>query len=266
MRKARKLLVLLLTSAFLAADSIYVAGCVDGDLLAELLTELAPPPSDEALVEIPDIGRKLLALRSYMRARSKLADRWSWTEEEVKNFQGSAEQQALLTELAAVSAHFAQANPGYEIYVNTRVRSLDVQIRNWNSNESVGSAAEEILAAWKDEFGADAQNSGKLDPAPLRTWLYHFTITNHANIAAPGLTLHGQARAIDFQVMQDGKIIAGANSQQIEKVWRTDKWDVRLKESILAAGPSFNGPLVSPNEPWHYDYDPTARIAAKHGG
>lgn len=256
MRKTRAQLALLLTLAFLIADSPYVAVCANDDSLAELLTELAPLPSNEALRGIPDPGRKLLALRSYMRSRSKLADRWSWTEEEIKNFQRSDEQQALLAEVAAVGAHFAQANPGYEIYVNTKVRSLEVQIRNWNSNESVGAAAEEIYAAWTDTFGADGQTAGKLDPAKLRDWLYHVTINNRVTLAAPGLTRHGRARAIDFQVMKDGEIIAGANSKQIEKVWRKDNWDVRLKESMLAAGPSFNGPLVSPNEPWHYDYDP----------
>ena len=259
-------MAVVLTLVVFATNLVPFSAWADSDPLAERLAKLAPPPSNEALAEIPDLGRKLLALRSYVRAGSKLADRWSWTEEEIKAFQGSAEQQALLAEVAAVSAHFAQANPGYEIYVNTKVRSLDVQINNWNSNESVGVAAQEILTAWKDKVGTDAQISSKLDPAELRTWLSGFTVTNRANIAAPGLTLHGQARAIDFQVMQDGRIIAGADSKQIERVWRVDKWDVKLKESMLAAGPSFSGPLISPNEPWHYDYDPTSRIAAQEGG
>jgi hypothetical protein len=33
-------------------------------------------------------------------------------------------------------------------------------------------------------------------------------------------------------------------------------WDVKLKASIDAAGPSFVGPLANPHEPWHYDYVP----------
>jgi hypothetical protein len=255
-RKTHNLLLLLL--AFFAADSAYVIGCLDGDPLTKILTDLVLPPANEALVEIPDPGRKLLAFRSYVRAGPKLVDRWSWTEEEIKAFQGSAEQQALVVAVEAVKTHFAQANPGYEIYANTKVRSLDVQIMKWNSNESVGTAAREILSAWKDKFGTDAHNPGDLDLEKIRAWLYDFNRTHRAKIAAPGLTRHGRANAIDFQVMQDGKIIAGTDSRQTGKVWRMEKWDVKLKESILASGSPFSGPLVSPNEPWHYDYHPAA--------
>lgn len=254
MQITRKLLIPLL--ALLAAHSSYVAACADGDPLTILFTELAPPPSNGVLIDIPDTGRQLLALRSYVRAGSTLAERWSWTEEEIEAFQGSAEQQALFAEVEAVKAHFAQANPGYEIYTNTRVRSLNVQIRNWNRNKSVGAAAEEILVEWQQEYGSDEQDYGELDPDELLTWLQQSTVTHRARIAAPGLTRHGQARAIDFQIMRSGEIIAGADSQQIETVWRADKWDIRLKGSMLAAGPSFKGPLVSPYEPWHYEYRP----------
>ena len=57
--------------------------------LADTILRLAPPPANEALADIPEVGRRLLALRSYVRAGSKLADRWSWTEEKIKAFQGS---------------------------------------------------------------------------------------------------------------------------------------------------------------------------------
>ena len=229
----------------------------------QIMAELAPPPSDQALNRIPDWGRRLLALRVYLRTGSRLAPRWSWTDDEIKAFQASPEQQALLAEIAAISAHFAQANPGFEIYANTNVRSLDEQIRNWNSNESVGIAADEILSKWKDEFGPDAQSWDNLDPKKLRAWLASFEGANRAAIAAPGLSFHGRAGAIDFQVRQDGTIIAGTSSKQVESAWRAAKWDLKLKESILAAGPSFKGPLISPDEPWHYEYHPGNRTAVK---
>jgi hypothetical protein len=170
-----------------------------------------------------------------------------------------------MSEIAAVSAHFAQANPGFEVYVNSSVRSLDTQIRSWNTNESVGIAAEEILSKWNEQFGADAQSWNNLDPKKVRGWLYRFEGTSRPAIAAPGLSFHGQARAIDFQVRQNGKIIAGTDSKQIERDWRVPKWDLKLKESISAAGPSFRGPLTSPDEPWHFEYDPGNRTAVKEG-
>jgi hypothetical protein len=228
------------------------------DPLAEFVAKLAPPPANEALSAIEDPGRKLLALRSYVRAGSRLAERWSWTDAEIKAFEGSAEQQALLNAVAAVAAHFTDANPGHAIYANTKVRSLDVQIRNWNSNESVGIAGAEILEAWRQAFGTDASAYAALPPDKIRAWLSGFTSSKRAGLAAPGLTEHGQALAIDFQVMKDGAIIAGADTKIIETVWRAQGWDVKLKESMTAAGPAFSGPLVSPDEPWHYRYDPKA--------
>lgn len=235
----------------------------ENEPFALYLSSLAPPPADEALADIPDLGRKLLALRSYIRARSYISDRWSWTEQEIRDFQGSEEQKALLAEVAAVSAHFAQTNPGYKIYANTKVRSLDVQIKRWNSNESVGMAAAEILEKWEGRFPVDIQEAETADTDKITRWLARFKSSKRANLAAPGLTLHGRAHAIDFQIMHKGKIIAGANSKQIDTIWRADKWDIKLKESIATAGPSFEGPLVSPNEPWHYNYNSTAQHASQ---
>jgi hypothetical protein len=63
--------------------------------------------------------------------------------------------------------------------------------------------------------------------------------------------------------MKDGVIIAGADTAKIETVWRAEKWDEKLKDSIDAASPSFHGPLTSPDEPWHYDFKP---VTSKNGG
>lgn len=242
--------------AAVAALVLSGTGTAQARPLADALLELAVQPSVAALAQIPDTGRRLLALRSYVRAGSRLPERWSWTEEQIAAFQGSTEQKVLLDEVAAVSARFAQSNPGYAIYANTKVRSLDVQVVNWNRNDSVGAAAEEILAAWTEAFGSATEWPEGMTEEKVRRWLSGFSGHRQSNIAAPGLTPHGQAHAIDFQVMKDGAIIAGADSRQIETVWRAEKWDVRLKDAMTAAGPSFSGPLTSPDEPWHYNYAP----------
>jgi hypothetical protein len=254
----------------LALLALLVAGLGDETVaedavsLDSLLAKLAPPPSGEALEQIPDPGRKLLALRSYVRYGAKIADRWSWTKEQIKAFEGSPEQQKLLAEIAAVDKHFRTANPGYELYVHGTVRSLDEQLASWNKNESVGTGAEEILAAYKKAFGADGLEPAKIDAKKLDAWLRIFTPSKRPNIAAPGLTLHGRASAIDFQVMKDGRIHAGANSKQVESVWRAEGWDKKLKASMEAAGPSFSGPLTNPDEPWHYDYAPPPAAKASN--
>lgn len=223
------------------------------------LTQLAPPPSAEALVKIADTGRKLLALRSYLRAGADLAKRWSWTADEIKAFEGSAGQKALLAEIDAVKAHFKAANPGFDIYVHGTTRSLDEQIAKWNANDSVWAAAAEMLAAYQSAFGDTAAAP---DPRKLAQWIRSYQPPKRANLAAPGMTLHGRASAIDFQVMKDGRIHAGANTKEVESVWRAEGWDQKLKASMTAAGPSFIGPLANPDEPWHYDYVPKSEATA----
>lgn len=232
------------------------AGAEQAANLEQIAAALAPPPSGEALALIPDPGRKLLALRSYLRAGPAIAARWSWTEAEIKAFQGSPEQKALLAAIAAVNAHFKAANPGYELYVHATVRSLDEQVGKWNANDSVGAAGAEILKAYMAAFGEAALEPAGAEARKLGNWLRGFQPTKRANLAAPGMTLHGRANAIDFQVMKDGSIHAGANTKQVESVWRAEGWDVKLKASVDAAGPAFSGPLTNPDEPWHYDYSP----------
>jgi hypothetical protein len=240
-----------IAAALAAAVACGPCRAAESPIPDSVLVKLAPPPSEEALARIPDPGRKLLALRSYLRSGAKIAGRWSWTDTEIKAFQGSPEQQALLAAIAAVNAHFTAANPGYVLYVHGTVRSLDEQIAKWNENESVGVAAQELLDAYKAAFGTEAA-----EPDKLAQWLRGFKPTKRANLAAPGMTLHGRASAIDFQIMKDGKIHAGADVRKVETVWRAEGWDKKLKASMDAAGPAFTGPLTDPDEPWHYDYAP----------
>ena len=231
----------------------------EADPELDIMLQIAPPPSGQALLQIPDPGRRLLALRSYVRAGRTLEDRWSWTSSEIEAFQGSEEQLALLAAVAAVGDHFAEANPGYAIYANTKVRSLDIQIERWNANRSVGIAADELLWAWRGKFGDNEKAAA--DPKKLAAWLKGFRGKKRSNLAAPGLTAHGQARAIDFQIKKGGTIIADTDSRKIETVWRAEGWEVKLKESMDAAGPAFSGPLTAPDEPWHYSYDPAKQAS-----
>ncbi len=264
MRRVPGLLPALAMLALLVVGLAGKAVAEDSVSLDAVLAKLAPPPSGEALSQIPDPGRKLLALRSYVRYGAKIADRWSWTKEQIKAFEGSPEHQALLAEIAAVNKHFRAANPGYEIYVHGTVRSLDEQLASWNKNNSVRAGAEEILAAYKAAFGDDGLEPAKIDVKRLEAWLRDFKPSKRASLAAPGLTLHGRASAIDFQVMKDGRIYAGANSKQVESVWRAEGWDQKLKASMEAVGPSFSGPLADPDEPWHYDYAPPPAATASN--
>ncbi len=255
----RRCALVLLVLSFTGAP---VARAEEPSRLESIFEDLSDSPAKDTLLQIPDLGRRLLALRSYARSRTPLVQRWSWTEKQIRAYRGSAEQEALLAEVGEVVAHFAAANPGYELYAGTRVRSLDVQIKNWNKNSSVGVAAEEIFKAWKETFEPEGEEPAKWEPKKFWTWLRGFKVTRRAYLAAPGMSRHGRARAVDFQIMKDGKIFAGTRLTDIEKVWQEEGWAEKLNASIKAAGPSFVGPLQTPFEPWHYDYDPEVKAGA----
>ena len=163
----------------------------------------------DTLARIPDLGRRLLALRSYLRAGSTLPARWSWSEQEIRDFEQSQEFCDAQAEVDRVVAAFAAAFPGYTLYVNREVRSLDVQIERWNSNASVDAASRTLL---DDLRRASAQRAPGKGADWLQDSLTSWTLAVPVTLAAPGLSAHGQSRAFDFQVERDGTIVAGTEA------------------------------------------------------
>jgi hypothetical protein len=237
------------------------AKAAEAQTLQQLLTEATPALTHKALDAIPDVGRKLLAARSYMRSQASLEARWSWDEVQIAAFEGSAEQKALLAEIKQVAEHFSATNPGFSLYANTQVRSLDKQITAWNGNASVGAAASSLLSAYNIEFSDTA-----VSPQQLKNWLVAHKPQTTASLAAPGLSAHGQMHAIDFQVQKDGIFIAPADTTKVESVWLAEGWGKKLQASIMAAGADFHGPLQSPDEPWHYNYMPNSETTTHSDG
>ena len=140
------------------------------------------------------------------------------------------------------------------------VRSLDVQVDHWNSNESVRAAAEEILAATQalilsPDFPANRPEQAR---EALKAFLSGHRPVPTPTIAAPGLSLHGQMRAIDFQVHQDGRVVAGPSKATIATDWVAAGWAAKLNAAVRAASDQFVGPQASPPAPWHYTYVPAA--------
>jgi hypothetical protein len=216
------------------------------------------PRVAQTVAQLDGTGRQHLALRSYLRSASHLAERWSWTQQQIEAFEGSPEQRDLQHEIDRVRTVFVAANPGFELYVNSRVRSLDVQIEHWNRNESVKAAAQEILAAAQllmtlPGFPADRPEQAQ---ESLEAFLSGHRPVPTPTIAAPGLSLHGQMRAIDFQVHQGGRVVAGPSTATIATDWAAAGWAARLDAAVRAAGSRFVGPQVSPPAPWHYTYLP----------
>ncbi len=222
-----------------------------------LRNELAEP-ANGALSRIDGDARQLLAARSYLRADASLAARWSWPQEKIDAYPQTQEFATVMVEIGSVQAKFAEANPGYELYVNTQVRSLDLQLQRWNANQSVSKSAIALLAACETQLEAPGfpavPRQSDLDrfAAYLRAWQPE----PPPNLAAPGLSPHGQSLAYDFQIRKGADIIAGTEAGQVETVWKGQGWSARLADAVAAGSTRFKGPLLAPDEPWHYQYTP----------
>ena len=137
-------------------------------------------------------------------------------------------------------------------------RSLDVQVEHWNSNESVQAAAREILAAaqaliFSPGFPANHPEQAR---EALKAFLSGYKPVPTPTIAAPGLSLHGQMRAIDFQVHQGGRVVAGPSTATIATDWAAAGWAAKLDAAVREASNRFVGPQATPPAPWHYTYVP----------
>jgi len=221
------------------------------DAVSARLPDLVRP----ALARIAGDGRKLLAARAYLRAGAGIAERWSWTDEQIARYQNSDEYRAALTEIDKIKARFAELNPGYTLYVNTDVRSLDLQIVRWNENASVGGAADALSQDAMRVLATYPARPGRAAVQRFIGWLESWRPPTSPTLAAPGLSPHGRSRAFDFQIQQEATLVAGTDSTIIATVWDSGGWTQKLAAAV-AVSPHFRGPLSSPREPWHYEYVP----------
>jgi hypothetical protein len=218
----------------------------------------------EALDRVEGLGPRLLAARAYLRNRANIAERWSWSDEDIARYEGSALQRALDDEVARVRATFEADNPGYTLWVNPQVRSLEVQLERWNSNESVAAAAQTLLQAVRD--AARTANTPVAGSDSALEW-FEGVLRDHVpqptpTLAAPGLSAHGRMSAVDFHVLQGESSVAAPDAQQVTEVWRAQGWHTRLEAAVRSASRRFEGPLLVPDEPWHYEYRQSAGVAA----
>ena len=243
--------------AIALAMGIARAGPADAGIEATLAALVAglDPRAASAIDRMEGTGRRLLAARAYLRAGAGLEERWSWSLEQAAAFESTAEKRALDDAVARVRCEFESRNPGYTIWVNPEFRSLDLQLERWNGNESVGLAGDNLLAGVRRALGGSAGGTPQAVAALRELLLAHVPEPVPA-LAAPGLSPHGRLRAVDFQVESAGRIVAGTETASIASEWIAGGWKARLREAITEAGVGFEGPLASPDEPWHYEFRP----------
>ena len=211
------------------------------------------PRAIDALSRIEGPARQLLALRAYLRIGDDLPNHWSWSQAQLLAYPNSTEGKQATTDISAVEAAFADANPGFTAHANRMPRSLESQLEHWNQNRLVGEVAKQLLDSLTHEF---LILHGKPGPDRLRQALEGWRPVTAAPLAAPGLSAHGQGRAFDFQVERNGQIVAGLDAATARERWDAAGWTRKLHAAVVASGRPFTGPLQSPYEPWHYAYTP----------
>lgn len=233
--------------------------------LAALAAEF-PQPARRVLAAMNTPQRKLLAARSYAKAGQDLLARWSWSAEEIRRFEASTEYHHVLAGVDAVKKQFELQNPGYSLYANMQVRTLELQLERWNANAGVANVAHELYRAVQRELRTQPYASApdSASTARLKRFLVLWLPSTAAPLAAPGLSAHGQLRAVDFQITRGEQVIAGTSVAAVRRTWEEPGWDRRLRLAVQSVGSQFIGPLRAPNEPWHYTYVAAERTAGLH--
>jgi hypothetical protein len=215
------------------------------------------PAQRAALAAIEDVDRRRLAMTFYLRAGATIDARWAWSAARIDSYRESPEYAAALAEIDKIAAAFARENPGYVLYSNTEIRSLEQQLDRWQTVRSVGVAADELKDAMLAHLADDKNLASQASHDRFREFLIRWRASRAVTLAAPGMSLHGQGRAYDFQVRdQKGRTIAGPESASIATVWRGHGWAERVARAVRTGSASFSGPLTRPDEPWHFEYRP----------
>jgi hypothetical protein len=210
------------------------------------------PRAKAALAQIPDVDRRLLALRAYLRAGDSLPGRWSWSAQQLAAYGSTPEGRAAAADIDALIEVFRRENPGYSLQVNRQPRSFERQLAHWNENPGVAGVAASLRQDLEAQLGAATPS-----PQNVRRALVDWSPRVAAPLAAPGLSAHGQGRAFDFAIMRENAVIAGLDSATARRQWDAAGWARRLHSAVVASQRPFTGPLQSPYEPWHYAYTPT---------
>ncbi|MCC7439044.1 MAG: hypothetical protein IT211_11175 [Armatimonadetes bacterium] len=245
---------------FSLLDTAQFTPIVVADLKIQLqlsaLAEQLPERPKQALLEIEGTGRRLLALRYYLGREGDLKSEWTWTRAQFEQFKRTTSYRHAIAEVELVKAKFAELNPGYTLGTTLQARPIEEQLDSWNSVPSVAVAANALRQQLRQSlldsnitFPADS-----LDLEPFCQTLRTAQLPVVPTVAVPGLSQHGQLRAFDFVVKQEGRVIAGTNAGSARSQWDKPGWTKKLQEAINAASRSFSGPLRSPYEPWHYTY------------
>jgi hypothetical protein len=208
-----------------------------------------------ALQKIDGTPRKLLALKYYLQRKS-IGKNWAWTNKEMAAYRRSVDYRLANAEVDKVIALFQKTYPGLRLRTSKLARSLEDQLGLWNKTKSVGTASANLMKIATKAMATSAypDTATKQSLAKFQKLLKDHSSKPVPTVAVPGLSHHGQLRAYDFIIWQGDKILAGSDGASIRNQWIGGGWGAKLRTIIYTASSRFDGPLQSPNEPWHYTY------------
>jgi hypothetical protein len=193
---------------------------------------------------------QLLALRRYvMRGGPGVVAQWPWTAEQ--RLSRAKKIDALLERARMVQTVFERENPGYTLGY-TRERSLERQVQLWLENDSVVIAGTMLFNAAQSELKQSVYDAPPSQQTvnKFTRFLKTYTGTLDASNAAPGLSDHGQLKAVDFYIMKGGRTVASIRRATIGLEWIRSGFASKLKK--IATEEGLTGPLPKPYEPWHF--------------
>jgi hypothetical protein len=243
---------------------------------------------------ITDLDRRMAAFWNYVRypknkGRS-IAEAWAWDKEQIAAYEKSPERRAAGVAIAAVKQLFAddpkikaigEADSAvYTLWGEPDPRPLETQLNNWQRSDAdsvkeYGRVIREHLVKEMSVCGLAPVNNGIIwDMNVEQLMKFGQFIEKYADsssmgakspvFATPGLSDHGRSRAVDFKVIKHGQgkpeVYLGANSKQADR-WRSEGCAGALTRAVNTLNQRngrtvFKGPLSSPDEPWHWVYQP----------
>ena len=208
-----------------------------------------------ALKQIDGTPRKLLALKTYIDAKG-IKGRWAWTNNEMAVYRKSMDFRIANAEVDKVISLFQRTYPGLQLRTSKLARSLEDQIQLWNKTPSVKAASANLMKQVAKALKPPAypDNATKSSLTKFQALLRKHSTQPVPTVAVPGLSHHGQLRAYDFVIWQGDKILAGTDGASIRNQWIGGRWGEKLRQIVYSASNRFEGPLKSPNEPWHFTY------------
>jgi hypothetical protein len=224
-----------------------------------------------ALIGMPSIERRALAIRGYLRfpslKRGSIDANWAWSSRDMEEFKKTAEFTRMKEAVEGVQGTFAAQNPGFKLGVDpNKVRSLEDQVDLWNHNPTVQRLGRELKAKLLRAVRSLPDTPDETSLKAFKKVLVEAGLSGTPSNATPGLSQHGQAKAFDFVVTKGRDVVAGTVTKTLKEKWDDAGWTAKLKKAVHDAGGKFVGPLASPYEPWHYVYKAAAATAEARTG